>query len=184
MGAVRESGFSLIEIMVAVLVMSILLFTAVPTFSVWIQNTQIRTASEGILNGLQATRNEAIRRNQCMQLQIVNNTGWEMKLCNATGDPPIQSRRTGEGSENAVATLIPAGNDTVSFNSLGRVATTNNDGSLPFTQICTTNPTMKPEDMRRLQIEVPIGGAIRLCDPSPLLQSTDPRACAVPVCLP
>jgi type IV fimbrial biogenesis protein FimT len=180
MGPNRQSGFSLIEIMISILVLAILLFTAVPTFSTWIQNTQIRTASEGLVNGLQAARNEAIRRNQCMQLQIVNNTGWELKLCNDTGSPPLQSRPSGEGSPNAVATTKPDGTDTVSFNSLGRVLPTNNDGSLPFTEIDITNPTMNQAEMRKLQINVPVGGAFRLCDPSPLLTTSDPRACPAP----
>ena len=48
-----ERGFSLVELMVTVAVLSLLMTLAVPSFNEWIQNGRIRTAAESIQNGLQ-----------------------------------------------------------------------------------------------------------------------------------
>ena len=43
-----ERGFSLVELMVTVAVLSLLMTLAVPSFNEWIQNGRIRTAAESI----------------------------------------------------------------------------------------------------------------------------------------
>ena len=68
----RAGGFSLIELLVAIAVMTIMLLLALPNFSIWMQNTQIRTAGEGILAGMQLARAEAVRRNTSVRFQLVN----------------------------------------------------------------------------------------------------------------
>jgi len=57
-------GATLIELAVAMGIVAFLYLLAAPAFSAWIQNTQIRTASESIQNGLQLARAEALRRNR------------------------------------------------------------------------------------------------------------------------
>ncbi len=59
-----QSGFGLIEIAVVLTILAILYTQAVPAFSAWIGNVQVRTAAESIQNGLQLARVEAIRRNR------------------------------------------------------------------------------------------------------------------------
>ena len=56
-------GFSLIEMMIAVVIVGLLLMAGVPAYTTWIQNLQIRTGAEAILNGMQLARAEAVRRN-------------------------------------------------------------------------------------------------------------------------
>ncbi|MBI2509431.1 MAG: prepilin-type N-terminal cleavage/methylation domain-containing protein, partial [Betaproteobacteria bacterium] len=56
-------GFTLIELMVGIAIVGILIMIALPNFTIWIQNTQIRAGAEGILSGLQLARTEAVRRN-------------------------------------------------------------------------------------------------------------------------
>ena len=185
----RQNGVSLIEVMIVVLVSAILLAAAIPSFTVWIQNVQIRTASESLLNALQAARNEAIRRNSCVQVKLIDSplTSWEVRECK-NGDKTdaatlIVGRAHGEGSPNA--TVIPMSavpNDTViaSFNALGRVVNPNPvDGSLPITQIDIRNTTLQAADERKLRVEVAPGGAIKLCDPNKNLSATDARRCTV-----
>ena len=53
---------------------AIMLFIALPNFAVWMQNTQIRTAGEAVLNGMQLARAEAIsqlRRGEPAGFQVV-----------------------------------------------------------------------------------------------------------------
>ena len=67
-----ERGFSLVELMVTVAVLSLLMTLAVPSFNEWIQNGRIRTAAESIQNGLQVARAEAVRRNARVEFALVS----------------------------------------------------------------------------------------------------------------
>ena len=49
----NQYGVSLLELMIAIAIGSVLLMLGIPSFKSWIQNTQTRTAAESILNGLQ-----------------------------------------------------------------------------------------------------------------------------------
>ena len=173
-----QLGMSLIEIMVAIAIVATLIAMAMPSYSTWIQNTQIRTAADAILNGLQTAKNEAIRRNSAMQFRLVNatNTKWEV---NPKSDPdlvpPEFSRAAEEGSPNATIVLTPGGADTVTFSALGRVVS-NADASPSLSMVEVDNPLIAVvADRRKLRIVIPPGGAIRMCDPK--VAAGDPRSC-------
>ena len=86
-----QSGISLIEIMVAVAIIGVMFALGMPAYSTWIQNTQIRTAAEAVMNGLQTAKNEAIQRNVTVQLQLPNaaNTHLAREPLQRPGpDPP------------------------------------------------------------------------------------------------
>lgn len=173
-----QSGISLIEIMVAVAIIGVMFALGMPAYSTWIQNTQIRTAAEAAMSGLQSAKNEAIQRNVTVQLQFPNaaNTAWNLNLSSERDrDPALRSRAADEGSPNATIAFTPGGANTVTFSSLGRVVP-NSDGSPTLTQIDIDNPTIAVvADRRSLRILIPAGGAIRLCDPK--VAAGDPRAC-------
>jgi type IV fimbrial biogenesis protein FimT len=176
-----QSGISLVEILIAIAIVAIVFALGLPTYTLWIQNTQIRTASEAVLNGLQAARNEAIRRNVAVQFQLMTgvDSQWAVNLSSTPDlNPPLIGRPAGEGSPNVTITRVPADADTVTFSALGRV-TSNADGSSSLTQVNLDNPTIAVvADRRSLQIVIPTGGAIRLCDPQ--VAAGDPRACPAP----
>lgn len=191
MNARRQSGISLVELLVVVFIIGILVATGIPSFQTWMQNVQIRTAAESLLNGLQSAKNEAIRRNDCMQIEFTldGKTGWTVNPCKSPDqDPPVMRRAHEEGSANASLVLAPAGSSIVSFNSFGRVLATNpSDGNPPLTQVDICNRTMTgamAADQRPLRIEIPAGGALRMCDPSPTVATDDPRRCGdvIPQC--
>jgi type IV fimbrial biogenesis protein FimT len=184
MRARAQAGVSLVEVMVVTFIVGLLIALAVPGFQAWIQNTQIRTASESIMNGLQTARNEAIRRNTCMQIKVSNEdkTSWTINPCSdAEADPPFLRRSHEEGSVNVSTQRIPPNSDTVSFNALGRLVNPNpSDGTAPLTQITVRNLTMTGDqaaEERMLRIDIPVGGSIRLCDPAPSVALDDPRRC-------
>lgn len=174
MGARRQRGFSLVEIVVTFGVLAVLLGVGLPSFLHWMQNTQIRAAAEALTAGLQVAKNEAVRRNVRVQLQMVNITGWRINLANDPNGEPIQSREHQEGSPNVVATTFPGGADTVTFNSLGRVVT-NQDGSVTLNRVLFENPILATADMRPLNVVIPAAGGVRMCDPK--VSPGDPRAC-------
>ena len=59
----KMRGFTLIELMVAVAIFGLLLTLGSRSFTAWIQNQQIRTGAESVLNGMQLARGEAVKRN-------------------------------------------------------------------------------------------------------------------------
>ena len=59
----RARGISLIEILIGLAILGIGMAWGVPSYSVWMQNLQIRNMAESIVSGLQVARSEAIARN-------------------------------------------------------------------------------------------------------------------------
>lgn len=180
MTANQATGFTLIELMVTIAVLAILLFAALPNFSVWMQNTQIRTAGEAILNGMQLARAEAIRRNVNVELRLdplggIVSSGWTARV--PSTNEVIQSRVAGEGSAASAVTIAPAGATTITFNGFGSIAG-NNDGTPTITEIKIDSPSIAAADSRELCILVRPGGNIRLCDPQ--VPATDTRNCLPP----
>jgi len=171
-----SAGFTLIELMIALVILAIMLLIALPNFAVWMQNTQIRTAGEAVLNGMQLARAEAIRRNVSVELRMDASSGWTARVADTS--QIIQSRLAGEGSAAALVTITPVGARTVTFNSFGSVAT-NADGTATVTEIKIDSPSIAAADSRELCILVRAGGNVRMCDPQ--VAVTDTRSCGAAV---
>lgn len=177
MSRAAQRGITLIEVLIAVVIIGIVMALGMPAYSTWIQNTQIRTAAESILAGLQTARNEAIRRNAAVQFKLdgAGTTQWRVNFFSDPDANPLQSRPAEEGSPNATITTTPGDANTVTFSALGRVIP-NADASPSLTAVLVDNLLIAvAADRRALQIDIPAGGAIRLCDPKVL--AGDPRAC-------
>lgn len=172
----RTGGVTLIEMMIAIVIMAILTMLALPSFGRWIHNGKIRTATEAIQNGLQLARTEALKRNTSVAFALAPDSSWTVTAV-FTGET-IQARSGGEGSAGVVLAVAPAGASTVTFNALGRVSP-NADGSPTLTQIDVDVPTtvLPANESRNLRITVSPGGQIRMCDPDPGIQTGDPRKC-------
>jgi type IV fimbrial biogenesis protein FimT len=149
---------------------------AAPGFMIWIQNTQIRTAAEAVLNGLQTTRAEAVRRNEQVTFSLA---GFDWNITDATG-AVIESRLSEEGSRNVVITVI--GTMPLTFNGLGRPlgGTAAVGGGNDAVQLRIVNPSGgscqdEGGEMRCLEVRVTLSGQVRMCDPK--LPGTDPQGC-------
>lgn len=168
-----QGGVTLIELMIAIIIVSILLTIALPNFSAWIQNTQIRTATESIQNGLQLARAEAVRRNEPVSFILGAGSGWTVSTVAVPGTP-IQSRASSEGSVNVTVVVSPGGATTATFSALGRLT---NPAAAP-TQIDLDVPTsiLPASQSKELRINITSGGQIRSCDPN-ITANDDPRKC-------
>lgn len=173
----NQQGVTLIEIAVGLAIIAIVFATGVPGFRTWVQNLQIRTATESIQNGLQLARSEAVHRNTPVQFVFGTGSGWTVGCVTASATCPvsIQSRSSAEGTPNASVAITPAGTSTITFNGLGRV-------TAPASQVTidVTNPTggicvTAAGPMRCLRVVASLGGQIRMCDPAQ--PSTSPQGC-------
>lgn len=166
-GRHRQDGFTLIEVLIAVSIISILLFLALPNMSIWLNNSQVRTTGETLLSGISVARTEAMRRNAVVQFQLTTSLdsscalsqagkNWVVSLGNPASlchmapaplddaNPPtaadakiIQKKSGDEGSQSAV--VAATGSSTLYFNGLGRL--TSPLGAANITQINISNPT-------------------------------------------
>jgi type IV fimbrial biogenesis protein FimT len=166
-------GFSVLEVIVVVAIIGLLLSLGVPSFFTYTQNMQIRSAAEQVTSGLQIAKNEAIRRNALIQMSIDTGTAWTISDTNGN----VLQTRANEGTPNVTKAILPTGTNIVTFNGMGRIASANDDGTVPMTQVDLDNPMISNvADRRKLRIVIPVGGAVRMCDPA-VSATTDPRIC-------
>ena len=167
----KSAGFTLIELLITIAIVALLLALAAPGFSVFVKNTQIRTAAEVIQNGLQLAHGEAIQRNVPVQFSLTSvvagggDTGmsdWVVSVV-STGEV-IQRRLAAEGSRNV---SITAAQPTVIFNGLGRASVASAISINPDSGSCLT--------FRCLNVRVSVGGQIRMCDEN--RPAGDPQKC-------
>lgn len=187
----RQSGVTLIELVIAIAVLGIVIAMGLPSYSNWIANSQIRTTAESLLAGLQLARNEAVRRNTSVRFSLVTNltntcqlsstgTNWIVsrldpagKCGNGTSDIDpfiIQLKASAEGGSNAT---INADGTNVVFNGIGRVVTSVGQ----ISQISIDSSSLPSAQTRDLRIVIGSAGEIRMCDPDPNVGTTDPRRC-------
>lgn len=194
----RQQGVSLVELVVGIAILAGLLTLAVPAFGRWIQDTQVRTAAESILNGLQTARAEAVRRNTIVRFMLTDKDGkvsWSVGCPTPTADCPatIQTREAAESGTLAKVTVsadplpvpAPAGYFTglisdagelpaeVNFDGLGRVFTPAAGSVFTRADVTSTGSS----EARRYVVVIGTGGQIRMCDPK-MPYATDPRGCS------
>lgn len=195
-----ERGLTLIELAIGLAIFGVLMALALPNFTVFLRNTEIKNAAETTLSGINLARVEAVRRNASVRFQLVSDLtsacalsasslNWVVSLDSAAGKcdiapsdttapRTIQSKSVLEGTRNVVVSAT--GGSTIVFNALGRVSTAG------ITQIDLSNPAggacehvVSDGPMRCLRVLVSAGGQVKLCDPQVPLSTppVDPREC-------
>jgi len=170
-----QQGFSIIEMMIAVTILAIAATVAVPAYSQFIGNTQIRSTTESIKNGIQLARAEAVKRNARVIFTLAANTSWSVgcTVVDAVNCPlVIQSKAANEGSAGSVSVAL-VGNNNITFTSLGTLDT-NVLGQL--SQVNIDHKTIPAQYTKDLRIIIGAGGNVRMCDPN-VSATTDTRRC-------
>jgi type IV fimbrial biogenesis protein FimT len=178
-------GFSMVELMIAIAIVGFLLVMGIPSFTGYIQNSRLRSAAESCLAGLQRARAEAVRQNSDIQFILTDSAATAANVATA---PPLATGRNWmirsadlttfiEGSPQSMqATVDGDGGGTagITFNGLGRsdlTTTATIQFSNPIGGACApTGP------MRCLNIQVTVGGQIKMCDPA-IASAGDTRRC-------
>jgi type IV fimbrial biogenesis protein FimT len=188
-----RAGFTLIEVLIALVVLGILFMIGLPSLTTWMQNTQVRNSADAMMSGLQLARAEAVRRNRTVQFSLVDTLGagclvsaggasWVVSLSDPTGacettpsdtTPPgiLQKRDRAEGTMNAV---VNSSAGSVTFNGLGRMAAGGANTAINISNSTAACQSTGP--IRCLRVTVGISGAIRMCDPA-VTDTADPRYC-------
>jgi len=170
-----QRGFTLIELIIGVVIVSLLLALGIPSFKSWVLNAQIRDGAEAILNGIQLARANAIQQNRLVVFELQNTAtpaNWRIYIDGNTAGPYIQQWTADEGAKNTVITPTPSA--LLTFNGLGQ-RVTNTDSSASITQVDVTSSASTSAEMRPLRIVVGAAGSPKMCDPG--LTTGDPRAC-------
>ncbi len=189
----KQRGITIVEVLVAIAIVGLLMALAAPSATNWIQNNQLRSAADSIMNGIQIARIEALKRNTRVSFQLTDpaSTAWQVCIYDVaadacTADPVIQSKSASEGTPNARVGVEPIFTDTdnvlaagdgmpasVTFDSFGRVAPA---APVNIARVDVRNPTLSSADERRLEIIVSVGGQVTMCDPK-LAKATNPQGC-------
>ena len=198
----KQHGFTLLETMVVVSIITILALVAGPNLSTWLDNIRIRSAADALQEGLQAARAEAIKRNQNITFWLVSSNdenqiddgcdlsstsgSWVVSVTNpqsACGASPstvsaprvVSSRGIGDSGARVAVNALQTDGATP-----GTSVTFNGFGRVtnaaPIARIDITGVN---DDVtyRNLRLMISPAGQIRMCDPSIGSTSNDPRKC-------
>jgi type IV fimbrial biogenesis protein FimT len=171
-----EHGLTLIEMMVTVTVLVIILLFSAPLFTTWNANTRVRSAAEGLQNGVRLAQSAALSTNGSVTLRLTKDTrptkdsdkdseGMNWVLLNSAGD--VVQVKGGESLTNVtMAAESPDGfGGEIVFGNLGQ----NDLGGLAkfaFTAAGADKP---------LKVIVTPGSRVRMCDDA--RTAGDPQAC-------
>jgi type IV fimbrial biogenesis protein FimT len=175
--APRAEGFSLIEIAIALAIVSVLVVLSTPAITDFLVNSRIRSSAEAIANGLRQARMEAVKRNTAVQFVLGAN---DISIRDCQGDPVCAAplvvyNETIGDSSNTQRVPTPAGATTVTWSALGVYLPTNPDASLPIQRIDINSPVITTETPLRVVADPAAGVGIRMCNPKFALP--DPIGC-------
>ncbi|MBS1208096.1 MAG: prepilin-type N-terminal cleavage/methylation protein [Proteobacteria bacterium] len=191
----RQAGFSLIELMVIVVVMSILMLIAVPNLTTWLANNRVRTVAEALQNALRQTQVEAIKRSRQASFVLTaaspalsatpssSGPNWYIQSLPLTGSSEMASSSDfvrGETLARQYGVSISGGSAVLCFNSAGRLVSNTATGlgavcTAPTESVTYTLNTTGAD--RKLAVQVYIGGKVRMCDPNKTLSASHPDGC-------
>jgi type IV fimbrial biogenesis protein FimT len=200
--SLRQRGVTFVEIVVVVAIFGVAILSVLPDVSVSMGNARVRAASESLLSGLQRARVEALRRNERVTFFLMAagpaapldngcarsaaGLSWVVSAIDPTGacaadpsdttDPRIKIKADGSHlADNVTLAAVDRTGTTsasaITFDSSGRITDAD---SIRYINLSHSSGNA---DMRRLRIEVTMGGVIRLCEPDIAASSTDARRC-------
>jgi type IV fimbrial biogenesis protein FimT len=203
MTGARTAGFTLIEMMVALAIAALLMVLAIPSYTAWMADAQIRNAAESIASGLRRAQAEGIKQNTTVEFLLdptAGTGGWVVQQIDPATCAPIapvlQVGTFAEGASRVTFAQLDvtgaAGGTRVTFtglgdrlrNALGVIS--NCDGSQMLAEVRITSPIAGARSLNVLAF----GGAsavagqanrsgIKICDPQANIKfgNNDPKAC-------
>jgi type IV fimbrial biogenesis protein FimT len=170
-----QRGFTIIELVVTIALVAILLRLAIPSFTTWIRNTQMRSVAEALQNGIRSAQSEAVRRNRQVVFALTNDEpaidasavdngrNWFIRTVPALAGEASEFVEGGSFADTSRGVAI-AGAASICFNSQGRMVS-NGDPAIECAAAATTYDVTQAGAERRLRVTVAVGGQMRMCDP-------------------
>jgi type IV fimbrial biogenesis protein FimT len=190
--ALRNSGFTIVELVIVMAVFSILLVLGVPRFGEMVANSKVRTAAESVQSGMRVAQVEAMKRSNSTEFLV---TAADPTPGNASAAVASSARnwmarvrtdavrginapeflRGSEANNAQAATLTSqAGSFPVVFMPNGQVMRGDATGptalGAPMVVRITAAGATRP-----MCVFASPAGSVKTCDPQ--LASGDPRAC-------
>jgi type IV fimbrial biogenesis protein FimT len=154
----NNKGFNLVELMIVLVIMSVLMMVAAPSYMAWLTNMRVKSIAEGINLGVTQARAEAIRRNQEIIFILHNDTSWEIKDLN---DVIINRKESTESSSGIALTVTPNDANTLTFNGFGAVAS-NIDATNPITSVLVDSAN-RISGVNPMSVKIGKGGGTLTC---------------------
>ncbi len=188
------AGFTLIELMVTIALMALLVTLALPAFTSWIRNAQVRSAAEALQGGIRTAQAEALRRNRQVVMAFTNappadgvtalddGSNWTLTTVAQFGETAEYISGGSVAETNSAVTVLTTSSVTaICFNSNGRLVENASPGvtsaACAAPAAIAFNINQSNAD-RALRVIVQPGGQVRMCDPKrPLLSATAPDGC-------
>jgi type IV fimbrial biogenesis protein FimT len=186
------SGFTIIELMVTLVVLSIMLAFGVPEFATALANSRVRSGAESVKAGLRYAQIEALQRSANTEL-VITASSPDASAANAASavsarnwivrvmpDPlrgigaPIYVKGSADESASGAMLQNQSGGTSVIFQSNGRVMQGTTGGPVPLAAPFVVSITA-PGTTRPLCVFASTTGSIKVCDPK--LAVGDPRSC-------
>jgi type IV fimbrial biogenesis protein FimT len=168
----RQSGITLIEIVIALAVIGMLMVAGLPAMSGMLANIRVRGAAEEVASGLQLARAEAMKRNQNVTFRVDASEGAGWSVVQDSDQSVITSKPASAGG----TVQLEGDLDTSArFSNLG-LRTAPVGGDLTFAVTNSGAGECQPAGaIRCMNVVVRVGGQTRLCDP--IRPAGDPQSC-------
>lgn len=190
----RPRGFTIVELLVTIALLALLLGLAMPSFTTWVRNAQVRTVSDALQNGLRLAQAEAVRRQRqvvffrtnestCNNATAAADDGafWAVRSVPLIAGDAVETVQCGQLGDVASGAAI-AGATALCFNAGGRQVANADPGiggpacALDASGTSSFDVTSSHAD-RPLRVLVTLGGSVRLCDPAKTLSASTPDGC-------
>ncbi|MBX3621863.1 MAG: GspH/FimT family pseudopilin [Rhizobacter sp.] len=194
----RSRGVTLIELIVTLALFGVLFGLAIPAFTTWIRNNQIRSVADSLQNGLRLAQNESLRRNRVVVFfltnaqpsltatAVTNGRNWVVRYVPQAIDAPVAPEPFVQGgalseTSSSVQVTSSAGITAVCFNASGRLILADAASTGIAGVQCVAGPATfditQPVgvELRPLRVNVELGGRVRMCDPG--RPATSPDGC-------
>ena len=158
-------GFTMAELMVVLAIVAVSATLAAPSIANIMAGYRVRGVGEGILNGLNYARTEAVRRNTPVSFALTSGgAGWTVSQLSPS--QTLQSRSSADAQGITVASSTA--NTSVTFIATGLLQA----GS----QMAQVTVSSGVDATKTRRINIFGGGLIRMCDPA-ITVANDPRRC-------
>ena len=186
----ESSAFTIVELLITLVVISIVLAIGTPTAVRWVRAMEVRSSAEGLRSALQRTRAQAVARNARIRISLGDSTGipgWSVNCVYATAARPsplltqtseasslvrwggailANSSKTGTAFKAGMA--LPSMLDFFPLGDAPQVASGTDIALIDVIHSAASNDV-------RLVLIIDGAGTIRLCDPA--RPTAHPEAC-------